>query len=118
MEPLYVVNVIWVVEDVYWLAVDVSFHFLFNCTYLEQLAGCFGSVCHFRFAVGADVRSCFLKPKKIRLFQNMNELMKDCSLEVFRNNTGCICQAACCPSGDDTHFKDTFSPVCCSVTQV
>ena len=57
MEPqLFSVNVIWVVEDLFWLAVTMSFDFLFTRTYLEKLAGCSSSVCHFRFAV-VDVRS-------------------------------------------------------------
>ena len=57
-EPLlYTVNVIWVVEDLFWLAVAVSFDFLFTPTYLERLAGCFSSLCHFRSAVDVyDVR--------------------------------------------------------------
>ena len=68
-------NVIWVVEDLFWLAVAVSFDFLFTRTVFERLAGCFSSMCRFRFAVDVvDVRSCFLKPggwslhKKVRFF--------------------------------------------------
>ena len=76
MEPLlYTVNVIWVVEDMFWLAVAVFFDFSFTRTDLERLAGCFSSMCRFRFAVDVvDVRSCFLKPnrqslhKKVRFF--------------------------------------------------
>ena len=37
--------------------------FLFTCAYLERPAGCFSSICHFRFAV-VDLRSCFFKPSK------------------------------------------------------
>ena len=41
-EPLLsILNVIWVVDDMFWLAVAVSFDFLFTCTYLERLAECF-----------------------------------------------------------------------------
>ena len=57
------VDVIWAIEDLFWLAVAMSFDFLFTYTYLERLAGYFSSTCRFRFAVDAvDVRSCFLKP--------------------------------------------------------
>ena len=49
VEPLlYVVDVIWVVEDLFWLAVAVSFDFLFTHTYLEGLAECFSSVVPFQ----------------------------------------------------------------------
>ena len=58
---LYAVNEIWVVEDLFWLTVAVSFDFLFTHAYLERLAGCFSSMCGFRFA-GVDVQSSFLKP--------------------------------------------------------
>ena len=73
-EPLlYALNVIWLVEDLFWLAIAMSFDFLFTCTYLERLAGCFSSMCRFRFAVD-DVWNCFLRPggqclhKKVRFF--------------------------------------------------
>ena len=58
---LYAVHVIWVLEDLFWLAVAVSFDFffLFTRTYLERLAGCFSSMCRFRFAL--DVGEVYTK---------------------------------------------------------
>lgn len=45
------------------LAVAVSFDFFFTRTHLAGLAGCFSSMCHFRFAVDVtDVQSCIMKP--------------------------------------------------------
>ena len=71
MPLLYAVNTIWVVEDLFWLTAAVSFEFVFIHTFLERLAGCFSSMCHFRFAVDVDVWSCFLKPGRQSLHKNV-----------------------------------------------
>ena len=68
-EPLYAVNGIWVeVEDLSWLSLD----FLLACTYLERLAGCFSSMCLFRFAVDVtEVRIFFFKAGGQSLHRNV-----------------------------------------------
>ena len=48
---LYAINAIWVVVDLFWLAVAMSFDFFIHLHILERLAGCFSSMCCFRFVV-------------------------------------------------------------------
>ena len=99
------------VEDLFWLAVAVSFDFLFIGTYLERLAGCFSSMCRFKFAV-AD----FLKPSGQSLHKKEEALLGFTMVTFLGKLPSCrhAVMTKSVPKCDQTGRRSTITllPVC------